>query len=68
MVQRIFEPSVSFNSPVNFMCNNMGFLKNLHSCDFGGHFLGRKPERPSTATLKFSRTPYDEDQDGDDDV
>ena len=39
MAQRIFEPSVSSDSPVNFMCNNMGFLKNLLSSDFGGHFF-----------------------------
>ena len=38
MARRFFEPSVSFDSPVNFMCNNMGFLKNLLSSDFGGHF------------------------------
>ena len=39
MARRIFEPSVSSDSPVNFMCNNMGFLKNLLSSDFGGHFF-----------------------------
>ena len=39
MARRIFEPSVSSDSPVNFMCNNMGFLKNLPSSDFGGHFF-----------------------------
>ena len=37
MARWIFEPSVSSESPVNFMCNNMGFLKNLLSSDFGGH-------------------------------
>ena len=36
MARRIFKPSVSSDSPVNFMCNNMGFLKNLLSGDFGG--------------------------------
>ena len=39
MARRIFEPSVSSDSPVNFMCDNMGFLKNLLSSDFGGHFF-----------------------------
>ena len=39
MTRRIFEPSVSSDSPVNLMCNNMGFLKNLLSSDFGGHFF-----------------------------
>ena len=39
MSRRIFEPSDSSDSPVNFMCNNMGFLKNLLSSDFGGHFF-----------------------------
>ena len=39
MARRIFEPSVSSDSPVNFICNNMGFLKNLLSSDFGGHFF-----------------------------
>ena len=39
MAGRIFEPSVSSDSPVNLMCNNMGFLKNLLSSDFGGHFF-----------------------------
>ena len=38
MAGRIFEPSNSSDSPVNLMCNNMGFLKNLLSSDFGGHF------------------------------
>ena len=39
MARWIFEPSVSSDSPVNFMCNNMGFFKNLLPSDFGGHFL-----------------------------
>ena len=39
MARQIFEPSLSSDSPVNFMCNNMGFLKNLLSSDFGGHFF-----------------------------
>ena len=39
MAGRIFEPSNSSDSPVNLMCNNMGFLKNLLSSDFGGHFF-----------------------------
>ena len=39
MARLIFEPSVSSDSPVNFMCNNMGFLKNLLSSDYGGHFF-----------------------------
>ena len=39
MARGIFEPSVSSDSSVNFMCNNMGFLKNLLSSDFGGHFF-----------------------------
>ena len=39
MARGIFEPSVSSDSSVNLMCNNMGFLKNLLSSDFGGHFF-----------------------------
>ena len=39
MASRIFEPCVSSDSSVNVMCNNMGFLKNLLSSDFGGHFF-----------------------------
>ena len=39
MARRIFEPSVSSDSPVDFTCKNMGFFKNLHSSDFGGHFF-----------------------------
>ena len=37
MARRIFQPNVSSDSAVNFMCNYMGFLKNLLSSDFGGH-------------------------------
>ena len=37
LARRIFETSVSSDSPVNCMCYNMGFLKNLLSSDFGGH-------------------------------
>ena len=39
MVLRILESSVSSDSSVNFMCNNMGFMKNLLSSDFGGHLF-----------------------------
>ena len=39
MARRTFEQRFSSDSPVNFMCNNMGFLKNLLSSDFGGHFF-----------------------------
>ena len=39
MARRIFEPRVSSDSPVDFMCNNMGLLKNLRSSDYGGHFF-----------------------------
>ena len=38
MARRIFELSVSTDRQLKFMCNNMGFLKNLLSSDFGGHF------------------------------
>ena len=39
MARRIFKPSVSSESPVNFMCDNIAFFKNLLSSDFGGHFF-----------------------------
>ena len=39
LARRILKPSSASDSPVNFMCNNMGFLKNLLSSDFGGHFF-----------------------------
>ena len=39
MARRIFQPTVSSDSPINFMCNNMDFLKILLSSDFGGHFF-----------------------------
>ena len=40
MARRILQPIVPSDSPVNFMCNNMGvFKKNLLSSDFGGHFF-----------------------------
>ena len=38
MARRIFELSVLSDSPVNFMCNKIGSLKNLRTTAFGGHF------------------------------
>ena len=38
MARWIFEITISSDSPGKVMCNNMGFLKNLLSSDFGGHF------------------------------
>ena len=35
----IFALTISSDNPSKAMCNNMGFLKNLLSSDFGGHFF-----------------------------
>ena len=39
LARQIFKPSVSSDSQAKIMCNNMGFLENLLSGDFGGHFF-----------------------------
>ena len=39
LARRILKQSGASDSPVNFMCNNMGFLTNLLSSDFDGHFF-----------------------------